>query len=182
MSNLFQQFPPHTLISEIEASLVALNHPENGLQTLQEQVPDMIPVTPPDQNPVAEAVPAPTQSFVCSGCERGFRRWQDRDRHIRTHLPYSHHCPFPRCPWRCDRPENLTRHWNNTHSEYGPAPPRQQCQIYYTKGLITAILDGALTVEEAAEIALSVVGIKAIELDKGNGWENGWGRRTMAGQ
>jgi len=39
-----------------------------------------------------------------------------------------------------------------------------------------------LTVEEAAEIALLVVAIKAVELDKGDGWENGWGRRTMAGQ
>jgi len=68
------------------------------------------------------------------------------------------------------------------HSTYGPAPSRQQSQIYYSKGLVTAILDGALTVEEAAEIALSVVAIKAMELDKGAGWENGWGRRTMAGQ
>jgi len=66
------------------------------------------------------------------------------------------------------------------HSEYGSAPPPQQ--IFYSKGLVTAILDGALTVDEAAEIGLSVVGIRAMELDKGDGWENGWGRRTMTGQ
>jgi len=68
------------------------------------------------------------------------------------------------------------------HTEYGPAPSRQQSQIYYSKGLVMAILDGALTVDEAAEIALSVVAIKAMELDKRDVWENGWGRRTMTGQ
>jgi len=59
---------------------------------------------------------------------------------------------------------------------------RQQSQIYPSKGLVTAIVDGALTVDEAAEIALSVVAIKAIELDKGDAWQNGWGRRVMTGQ
>jgi len=58
------------------------------------------------------------------------------------------------------------------HSEYGPAPSKQQSQIYYSKGLVTAIVDGALTADEAAEIALSVVAIKAIELDKRDIWEN----------
>jgi hypothetical protein len=51
------------------------------------------------------------------------------------------------------------------HSEYGPVPSRQQSQIYYSKGLVTGIVHGALTVEEAAEIALSVVAIKAMELE-----------------
>jgi len=142
--------------------------------------------TSPDQNPVVEApaAPAPTQPFVCPrlGCDRGFRHWQDRDRHIGTHLPYSYYCLFPRCPWRNDRPENVRIHWNNSHSEYGPAPSRQQSQIYPVKGLVAATLDGALTVEEAAEIALSVVAIKTMELDKGDVWEGGWGRRTMTGQ
>jgi len=68
------------------------------------------------------------------------------------------------------------------HSEYGPAPSRQQSQIYHSNGLVTAILDGALTVEEAAEVALSVVAIRAMETDKRDVWENGWGRRTMIGQ
>ena len=138
--------------------------------------------TTPDQNPVAEAAPAPTQPFVCPSCDRAFRRWQDRDRHICTHPPYSYHCPFPSCPWRCGRPENVRTHWNNSHSDHGPAPSQQQSQIYYSNGLVTAILDGALTVEEAAEIALLVVAIRAMELDKGDGWENGWGRRIMNGQ
>jgi len=68
------------------------------------------------------------------------------------------------------------------HPEYGPAPSKQQSQIYYSKGLVTAIVGDALTVDDAAEIALSVVAIKAIELDKGDVWENGWGRRTIPGQ
>jgi len=175
--------PPYTFSNEIESFLVALNHTDSWLQTFQEQdtgLPSQLFTTWPDQNPVAQAAPAPTHPFVCPRCDRAFRRWQDRDRHIRTHLPYSYYCPFPRCAWRNDRPENLATHWNNIHSHYGPAPPPQQ--IYDSKELITAILDGVLTVEEAAEIALLVVAIKAVELDKGDGWENGWGRRTMAGQ
>jgi len=68
------------------------------------------------------------------------------------------------------------------HPEYGPVPSRQQIQIYYSKGLVTAIVDGALTVDEAVEIALSVVAIKAMELDKRDVWQNGWGRRMMTEQ
>jgi len=68
------------------------------------------------------------------------------------------------------------------HPEYGPAPSRQQSQIYDSKQLVTAIVNDILSVEEAAEIALSAVATKAIELEKGDVWENGWGRRTMTGQ
>jgi len=179
-NNLSEEFPPNTVSDELEAFLVA------WLQTLQEQgllpVPTQLVTTLPDQNPVDEAPPAPTHPFVCPRCDRGFRRPQDRNRHICIHLPYSYHCPFPRCPRRCGRPEDVTKHWNDTHAEYGPAPSRQQSQIYYSKGLVTAVLDGALTVDDAAEIALSVVAIKGIELDKGDVWENGWGRRTIPGQ
>ncbi|KAH9952555.1 hypothetical protein BC827DRAFT_254759 [Russula dissimulans] len=140
------------------------------------------PSSLPSQNPVVQAAAAPSQPFVCPRCERGFRRWQDKARHICTHLPHSYHCPLARCPWRSGRYENVTRHWNNTHPEYGPVPSRQQSQIFYSKGLVTAIIDGALTVDDAAEIALLVVAIKAVELDKGDVWQNGWGRRTMTGQ
>jgi len=165
-NNLSQEIPPNTVSNETQAFPVTLNHPDNGLQ-----------------NPVAQVATAPPQPFVCPRCERGFRRWQDRDRHIcSTHLPYSYFCPFPRCPRRSGRPENVRTHWNDVHSEYIPVPSRQQIQIYYSKGLVTAIVDGALTVEEAAEIALSVVAIKAMELDKGDVWQNGWGRQTMTEQ
>src|SRR5712671_4882961 len=124
------------------------------------------------QNPVAQVAPAPAQPFECPQCWRAFRRWQDRNRHIcDTYLPSSFYCPFPRCGRKNSRPEHITKHWNTSHSEVGPAPSRQQSQIYYSKGLVTAILSGGLTVEEAAEIALSVVAIKAIELDKEDVWE-----------
>jgi len=146
LCDMSQEFP-NTVSAENEAFLVA------WIETIQEQ----------------NAVP--THPFVCPRCDRGFRRWQDRNRHICTHLPRPYYCPFPRCPRRCGRPEDVRKHWNDMHSEYGPAPSKQQSQIYYSKGLVTAIVDGALTADEAAEIALSVVAIKAIELDKGDIWE-----------
>jgi len=187
-NNVSHEIPFNTVGDETQAFPVTLNHPDNGLQTVQVQDPDFIHVPsqvvtpPPSPILVAQPVPAPPQPFMCPGCERGFRRWQDRDRHICTHLPYSYFCPFPHCPWRSGRPENVTRHWNDIHSEYGPVPSRQQMQIYYSKGLVAAIVDGALTVDDAAELALSVVAIKTVELDKGDVWQNGWGRRTMTGQ
>jgi len=181
-------FPAYTVSNESQGDLVTLDHYDSWLPTFQVQDTNLVHAPPqlvmpsPSQNPVAQAAPAPTQLFVCPPCGRGFGRWQDRDRHVRTHLPYTYYCPFPRCPWRGDRPENVLRHWDNMHSEYQPAPSWQQCQIYHSNGLVTAILDGALTVEEAAEVALSVVAIRAMETDKGDVWENGWGRRTMTGQ
>jgi len=178
-------FPAYTASNESQGSLVALDHHDSWIQTIQAQDTNLVNVPPQlvmPSPPVAQAAPAPTQLVVCPPCGRGFGRWQERDRHVRTHLPYTYYCPFPRCPWRGDRPENVSTHWYNMHSEYGPAPSRQQCQIHNPNGLITAILDGALTVEEAAEIALSVVAIRAMEFDKGDVWENGWGRRSMAGQ
>jgi len=163
------------------------NDPNSWL-TFQDQhtdlvsVPSLLVTTPSSPNPVSQAAPMPTQLFRCPRCDRGFRRWQDRDRHISVHLPHPYYCRFPRCPWRGDRPENVPKHWNNMHPEYGPAPSRQQSQIYDSKQLVTAIVNDILSVEEAAEIALSAVATKAIELEKGDVWENGWGRRTMTGQ
>jgi len=190
-NNTFHEFLPYTASDETQAFLVALDHSVSLLQTFQVQDTDFVlvpspllpPPPPPSPNPVAQVAPGPTHPFVCPRCESGFRRWQDRDRHIgTTHLPYSYHCPFPRCPWRSGRYETVKRHRDSKHSEYGPVPSRPQSQVYRSKGLVTAIVDGALTVDEAVEVALSVVAIKAIELDKRDVWQNGWGRRTMAGQ
>jgi len=118
----------------------------------------------------------------CPNCGENFNRRQERDRHLRSYLPHFTYCPFSRCPWRGDRHDNFKTHWEKAHENGGMVPAQQQTQIYNPKGLVMLILCGALTIEGAASIALSVVAIRAHELGKRDVWGDGWGRRTRSGQ
>ncbi|KAI9507413.1 hypothetical protein F5148DRAFT_113786 [Russula earlei] len=113
-------------------------------------------------------------SRMCPKCGKTFHRKQERDRHIRCYLPHSIYCPFTLCSWRGDRQGIFTAHWRKKH----PAVPEPaNTHIYDPSKLVNPILCGALTVEEAGSIASSLVERRAVELDKADVWENGWGRR-----
>ena len=131
---------------------------------------------------VSQLSPTAPQLSLCPRphCHREFCRRQDRDRHIRSYLPFFIYCPSPLCGWRTDRHENLARHWNAAHLYYGPVPGREQCQIYDPNWLVGMILDGTLTVEQAAWVALWLVVNRAEELGKEDVWENAWGRRMRS--
>ena len=142
-------------------------------------------VTPPsvqDQAPGLDA-PADTQPHpgLCLICGRIFRRRQDRNRHLRTFLPHWIHCPFPRCPYRCDRGDALALHWSKQHENSGQQAPRQQqYQIYDVDALVTLVVNRQMSMGFAIDTALSNVERRAQELDKEDAWErNWWGRRTL---
>jgi len=155
-------------------------------------VPSQLPTPSPFHNQTTQplssmyqishhSAPTVRQLSPCPRCQRQFYRRQDRDRHVRAYLPHSIYCPFPRCGWRSDRPENLARHWNTT-AHHGPVPAREQCQIYDPSWLVELILDGTLTVERAAWVAQLIVVHRAGELGRGDLWDNPWGRRMRSGQ
>ena len=128
----------------------------------------------PSQDQVAD-VDAPTDN-PCPLCGRNFRRSQDRNRHIRTFLPHWVYCPFPRCAWRGDRPDNLRAHWKTAHAKYGQVLNQEHCKIYDPALLVKSVVDRESSIESAAYVALLEVERRAQELGKIGIWTDWWGR------
>ncbi|KAI9463800.1 hypothetical protein F5148DRAFT_193588 [Russula earlei] len=182
-SNLLHEFPLHAVSSESQWSLADLNLNSWTQISLAQEYTTLVyapsqPITS-SQNSVTQTASTPPQPWACPNCNRRFQRRQERDRHLLIHLPYSIYCPSLHCAWRGDRTYGLARHWRNIHANYGPVPQWQQSQIYDPARLVRLILCGALTVEDAASIALSIVALRAMELNKVELWQNGWGRRRF---
>jgi hypothetical protein len=96
---------------------------------------------------------------------------------MRTFLPHAISCPFPQCSYRCDRYDNLPKHWGKMHPNIGQVPELQFCRIYDPERLVKLVVSGLLTIESAAEIALSEVKMNAPRLSKENVWADWWGRK-----
>jgi hypothetical protein len=136
-------------------------------------------VTPaPSQNQVAQ-VDSPTgPPWECPIGGRIFKRRQERNRHLRAFLPHSLHCPFSYCAWRGNRYNNLKSHWVIKHKNY-KVPPQKRCQIYDPDPLVEQIVGRQLSIEAAAERALSAVASRAQGLKKVDVWEDGWGHKQQ---
>jgi hypothetical protein len=98
---------------------------------------------------------------------------------MRTFFPHPIACPSPQCSFRCGRYNILTEHWEKKHplANLGQAPELQYCQIYDPDPLVKMVVSGSLTIEEAAERALSEVEMEAPRLGKQNVWAGWWGRK-----
>jgi hypothetical protein len=113
----------------------------------------------------------------CPLCMLPFRRRQERNRHVETHMPYHLFCPSDRCQWRGGRGYDLKIHWLKSHADFGEAPQPKDCIIYMPRPLVQSVISGESTIESAIEIALKAVRIRAQELHKDDLWEEEWGRR-----
>jgi hypothetical protein len=134
-------------------------------------------ITPASSLTHTSQLDVPTDALPqCPVCERSFRRPQERDRHVLTHLPYFLFCPLPDCSWRGDRPYCLRRHWTNHHAESGEVPDLEQCHIYDPDPLVPSLGNRVLLIEEVTEAVLQVVRVRAQELDKVGVWKGEWGR------
>jgi len=141
----------------------------------------VVPASPRSRLGQLDAPMSP-QSLVCPGCDKvQFHRRQERDRHILSHFAHYLFCPFLRCAWRGSRQDVFKAHWKRNHQKYGQAPVRPQNVIYYPGPLVKLVDWKALTVESALEISISIVMIRAKELNKIGVWEGGWGRRASFG-
>jgi hypothetical protein len=63
------------------------------------------------------------------------------------------------------------------HPNIGQVPELQFCRIYDPERLVKLVVSGLLTIESAAEIALSEVKMNAPRLGKENVWADWWGRK-----
>ena len=130
---------------------------------------------PPFVTSAPSQVQDPPADNPCPMCRRNFRRGQDRNRHIRTFLPHWVYCPFPLCPWRGDRQDNLKAHWK-THAKCGQVLNQEHCKIYDPALLVKSVVDRELSIESAAYTALLEVERRARELGKVGIWTDWWGR------
>jgi hypothetical protein len=128
-------------------------------------------------NPAAQLGTPTHASPRCPVCGRNFGRPQERNRHVRTHLPYWFFCPFERCSWRGDRPCSLRMHWSTTHASFGEAPKPKNCKIYNPDLLVRSVISGESPIEVAIAIALQAVESRAQGLNKVGIWADMWGRR-----
>jgi hypothetical protein len=144
-------------------------------------LPSQIDIT----TPPATAVPRDPKPSWCPACGVKFTRWQDRDRHIVTHLPHWIHCPLPHCAWRGNRVKSINLHWKRQdhlqyHESYGNTPRLEQFQIFNPQEFVAQIKDGTISASDAAVLALIIVGVKAKQLQKSSMSENPWGYKLKS--
>ena len=135
----------------------------------------------PIEGSITPRFPAPTKDWQCHLCSDSFCRWQDRDRHEQTHLPYFMHCPLPHCEWRGNRTHTFKTHWHKKdhrpyHQIYGNAPKRSQIETYDPRPILNRLRSGRISLSEAEDQAIFSVMVKGYELQKPSMWLNAQGR------
>lgn len=119
--------------------------------------------------------------WPCHICPESSPRWQDRDRHQLTHIPYFIHCPLPHCAWRGNRPDLFKKHWQKEdhrdyHERYGHTPERSQIETYDPWEILNQIINDTISPNEGEAQAILLVQVKAYELQKMDVWTDPWGR------
>ena len=125
--------------------------------------------------------PAVQKQVICPYCKRKFRRNQEQRRHLLSNLPDSIHCPFPLCPWTGHRHyslmEHMKAHPNPDPGRRGREYERKEFQLYDAEKLVDLMASSTLTVERAANMALSDVKKRFGEQDKAGVEASVWGSR-----
>ncbi|KAI9452219.1 hypothetical protein BJY52DRAFT_946770 [Lactarius psammicola] len=122
-----------------------------------------------------------SSGYICQSptCLTRFRRWQDRDRHLLSHLPHRIHCPLLDCQWRGNRVNVFVKHWETNHSgQPGGTPGPSEFIVYDTKVFVNLINNGIISVDVAGKCALDLVHMKANQLRKLSLSSNPWGHRS----
>ena len=114
----------------------------------------------------------------CPICAASLGRWQDKKRHMISHLPHWLQCQVPGCPWRGDRWEHLRKHCLKAHPSSSQESDTVTSEdiIYDPRPLVEGITDKT-TFENAKTIAFSFVAKKANDLGKLELWGDLCGRR-----
>ncbi|KAH8990326.1 hypothetical protein EDB92DRAFT_1865879 [Lactarius akahatsu] len=121
------------------------------------------------------ALPATTTGNPreCPICHGIFTRWQDRDRHLVTHLPHWVHCPISNCTWRGNRVRQFEDHWGRDHGSYH-IPGRKQFEIFDPQEFVNQINTGTIPAVAAGR-AIERILAKARQLQKPSMSADPWG-------
>jgi hypothetical protein len=112
----------------------------------------------------------------CPVCKHTFRRVQERNRHLESHLPHSIHCPSRGCQWTARRQSHFKEHWGRGHSKTDKAPGKELNEIYDSKEFVKLIVDRTLPVEDVARSAFLKARERLVELGKEDVGAKVWGR------
>ncbi|KAH9069733.1 hypothetical protein EDB83DRAFT_396987 [Lactarius deliciosus] len=167
--------------------------PHGSLQTIEQRGDTGVPASvctqlqldpPAPSSPVHSTITQRANTtenhWQCYICPKSFLRWQERDRHQLTHIPYFVHCPLPHCAWRGNRAGLFKKHWQKEdhrsyHEHYGHTPERSQTETYDPWEILNPMIDGTITPSEGEDQAILLVQVKAYELQKTNVWTDPWG-------
>jgi hypothetical protein len=123
-----------------------------------DNIPDVpLKVYPPTQ---------PPSTWPCPLCRESFRRWQDRNRHIQSHLPYWIGCSYDACSWRGYRIDIFRKHWHNEHQSTNQVPDESGSKLYDPMPLVDDIVRGSVSIEDAENWAIERIKKIAAVLDK----------------
>ena len=125
----------------------------------------------PEELPSSESIPP-----ECPVCKKTFRRVQERNRHLESHLPHSIHCPSRDCYWTGRRQSHFKGYWDKGHSKTDNVPGREFNEIYDPKEFVKLIVDGTLPVQDVARSAFLKARERLVELGREDMETNVWGR------
>ena len=110
----------------------------------------------------------PKQSIPssCPVCHKSFRRWQDRNRHLQSHLPYWIGCSFDSCSWRGYRIDIFKKHWYREHQPTSRPPDENGSKLYDPVPLVDRIVEGSVLIEDAENWAVERIKKIAVVLEK----------------
>lgn len=118
------------------------------------------------------------RTWSCPLCCKPFRRRQDRDRHLPSHLPYWISCTYKGCSWRGYRLDAFRRHWYSEHKPTSLAPDDENGSKLYDPGpLIKKIIQNPISIGDAEFWAVSWVKEQAVALDRQDLLADLWGHK-----
>jgi hypothetical protein len=97
-----------------------------------------------------------TPKVPCKHCEKIFGRMQELKRHLLLNLPHWILCPSLGCSSTYYRPYDLQMHMKDEHKILDFKFERSKVQIYDPDKLLDSMVKGTLSVEQAADLALSM--------------------------
>jgi hypothetical protein len=117
-----------------------------------------------------------------SGCDVVYEHPRRMNRHLLAHLPSWLSCPIPGCAWRGDRWRHLRKHRRDKHPSSSHEVDRNESMIYDPEPLMQ-IIEDENTLQNATRQAISLVKIRALEVQKLELWDgNFWGRKKRRGE
>lgn len=119
----------------------------------------------------------PVRKWLCPLCGEPYRRPQDRNRHIPSHLPYWICCSHDRCSWRGYRLDTFRKHWHSEHQSTGRMPDESGSTLYDPGPLVEGIVRGSVSVGAAENWAVTMIKKIAVTLDKQGLLTDPWGRK-----
>jgi hypothetical protein len=92
----------------------------------------------------------------CTYCGKEVGRMQELKRHLLLNLPNWILCRWPECSSTYYRPYDLKMHMKDEHQISDFKFERSEVQIYNPNKLLESMVKGTLSVEKAADVALSM--------------------------